>query len=197
MRKSSLVLAGTSLALALSLAACGGAPEQAEETPAAEVTEAPAEVAASDAAMEPPVAEETAEPEPEPTPTPTPTPTKTAEPKKEAAAAPEPKAEPVQVAELTPPASFNRCAVCHTWEKGGENKLGPNLWGTYGKQAGFHAGFKYSDAMKDSGVTWDDATLNQWLENPRKFIPGNRMSFPGLKDEAKRQEIIDFLKKLK
>lgn len=193
MRKSSLVLAGTSLALALSLAACGGAPEQAEETPAAEMTEAPAEAAAPGAAMEPPVAKETAEPEPEPTPTPTPT--KTAEPKKEAAA--EPKSDPVQVFELTPPASYSRCAVCHTWEKGGENKLGPNLWGTYGKQAGFHAGFKYSDAMKDSGVTWDEASLHQWLENPRKFIPGNRMSFPGLKDEAKRQEIIDFLKKLK
>lgn len=193
MRKSSLVLAGPTLALALSLAACGGAPE--EEAPVAEVTEEMAEVA-EDPAMEPPVAEETAEPEAEATPTPTPTPTKTAEAKKEAPA-PEPKPEPVKVAALTPPASYSRCAVCHTWEKGGENKLGPNLWGTYGKSAGVHAGFNYSSALKDSGVTWDEASLHQWLENPRKFIPGNRMSFPGLKDEAKRQELIDFLKQLK
>lgn len=196
MRKSSLVLAGPTLALALSLAACGGAPEEAEEAPVAEVTEEVAEVA-EDPAMEPPVAEETAEPEVEATPTPTPTPTKTAEPKKEVAAAPEPKPEPVKVAALTPPASYSRCAVCHTWEKGGENKLGPNLWGTYGKGAGFHEGFKYSTALKESGVTWDEASLHQWLENPRKFIPGNRMSFPGLRDEAKRQELIDFLKQLK
>jgi len=96
-----------------------------------------------------------------------------------------------------PPASFGRCVVCHDTAKGGPNKLGPNLYGTYGKSAGVHAGFKYSAALKDSGVEWDDATLDKWLENPRALVPGNMMSFPGLKDPAKRRELIDYLKTLK
>ncbi|AKM11826.1 hypothetical protein AB433_13175 [Croceicoccus naphthovorans] len=100
----------------------------------------------------------------------------------------------MEVASAAPPASYARCAVCHTANKGAEDKLGPNLWGVYGTKAGAVGEFSFSSALKESGVTWNDANLHAWLENPRKFIPGNRMSFPGLKDEAKRQEIIDYLK---
>jgi len=96
-----------------------------------------------------------------------------------------------------PPATFGRCAVCHDATKGGPNKLGPNLYGIYGKSAGVHAGFGYSDALKGAGLKWDDATLDKWMENPRALVPGNMMSFPGLKDPAKRQEIIAYLKSLK
>jgi cytochrome c len=93
-----------------------------------------------------------------------------------------------------PPASFARCAVCHNVAKGAPNKLGPNLFGTYGHKMG-EGKFAFSDAVKKANLTLDDATLDKWLENPRALVPGNRMSFPGLKDAAKRKEIIDYLKK--
>ncbi|WP_428027418.1 c-type cytochrome [Altererythrobacter sp.] len=192
------ILAGTALTLAL--AACSGGSE--EETTAAQ--DATAETVATDeAAVEPAtddaadaakeaekapeeaaVEEKAAEPEPTPTPTPTATPT--------AAPAEEPK-----IAANEPPKIFTqRCALCHTANKGGEDKLGPNLFGVYGKPAA-EGSFSYSEAFKGAGLTMDEATLHQWLENPRKLVPGNRMSFPGLKDAAKRQEIIDYLKQQK
>lgn len=93
-----------------------------------------------------------------------------------------------------PPASFARCAICHNVAKGAPNKLGPNLFGTYGHKMG-EGKFAFSDAVKKANLTLDDATLDKWLENPRALVPGNRMSFPGLKDAAKRKEIIDYLKK--
>ncbi|WP_404479893.1 c-type cytochrome [Novosphingobium sp. BL-52-GroH] len=92
-----------------------------------------------------------------------------------------------------PPVSFARCAVCHNTAKGAPNKLGPNLFGTYGHKMG-QGSFTFSDAVKKSNLTLDDATLDKWLENPRALVPGNRMSFPGLKDPAKRKEIIAYLK---
>lgn len=116
-----------------------------------------------------------------------------AEKAKVAAAAPP---QEVKVA-AAPPAAFARCSVCHDVTKGGPNKLGPNLYGTYGKAAGVHAGFQYSASLKAAGLRWDDATLDKWLEAPRTLVPGNTMSFPGLKDAAKRKEIIDYLKTLK
>lgn len=187
--------------LVLALAACSGG----EEAPAPEASESTAEPAAtssatataSDAALEPAATASA-------TATPTATASATPDPKATTAAAgktsgpePKPSASPVAVAAAGPPAAFARCATCHTVDKGGENRLGPNLWGTYGKSAGVHAGFAYSDALKTSGLAWNDANLDKWLENPRALIPGNRMSFPGLKDAAKRKEIIDYLKTLR
>lgn len=106
-------------------------------------------------------------------------------------------AQPAVKVAMAPPAAFGRCAICHDVTKGGPNKLGPNLYGTYGKAAGVHGGFQYSDALKGVGLRWDDATLDKWLEAPRTLVPGNSMGFPGLKDAAKRKEIIDYLKTLK
>ena len=182
---------------ALALAACSGGNEppapQPSETVAA--TEAAPTGAADEAVVETPTPTESATPEPTesaapaPTPTPTPAPTPT-----KAAAAPAPA--PVPVAAAEPPKAFARCAVCHNAAKGAGDKLGPNLWGTYGHKMG-QGSFAFSDALKNSGLTMDEATLDQWLENPRALVPGNRMSFPGLKDPAKRKEIIDYLKTLK
>ncbi|MFL0672178.1 MAG: c-type cytochrome [Erythrobacter sp.] len=92
------------------------------------------------------------------------------------------------------PAAYARCAVCHTTDKGGKDKLGPNLYGVFGSAAG-QGKFAYSDALKRSGLKWNEPTLHKWLENPKAVVPGNRMSFPGIKDAAKRQEIINYLKK--
>lgn len=180
---------------ALALAACSGGNEtpapEASETSAA--TEAPATEAANEAAVESPAPTESATPEPTesatpaPTPTPTPTPTKTA---------PAPAPAPAPVAAAEPPKTFARCTVCHNAAKGAGDKLGPNLWGVYGHTMG-QGSFAFSDALKGSGLTMDEATLDKWLENPRALVPGNRMSFPGLKDPAKRKEIIDYLKTLK
>jgi cytochrome c len=109
------------------------------------------------------------------------------------ATTPAPVAEVVKVAEVSHPASYNRCITCHTVNKGSEDKLGPNLFGVFRSAAG-QGSYAYSSALKESGLTWDEATLHKWLENPRALVPGNRMSFPGIKDAAKRQEIIDYLK---
>ncbi|RVQ66013.1 c-type cytochrome [Croceicoccus ponticola] len=192
MRKAPITIVTT---LALALAACSGGSEDTAETPATAETAEAAEVVATDATIEATATDPAVEASPEATASAKPTP----EPTKEVAKAPEAKPEPtpakVEVASAEPPASYARCAVCHTANKGGENKLGPNLYGTYGKAAGVHSSFNYSTALKDSGVTWTDQNLHAWLENPRTLIPGNRMSFPGLKDAAKRQEIIDYLKK--
>jgi len=94
---------------------------------------------------------------------------------------------------VTPPASWTRCSVCHAAEKGASAKLGPNLYGIFGQKMG-QGSYAYSDALKASGLTMDESTLDKWLENPRALVPGNRMSFPGLKDPAKRAEIIVYLK---
>jgi cytochrome c len=85
------------------------------------------------------------------------------------------------------------CAICHTTEAG-KNKIGPSLAGVVGRKAGSAADYSYSQANKNSGVTWDDATLNTYLEAPTKFIPGTKMIFPGLKNPDDRQAVIAFLK---
>ncbi|NMN03090.1 MULTISPECIES: c-type cytochrome [unclassified Novosphingobium] len=96
------------------------------------------------------------------------------------------------------PSTWARCAVCHDNTKGGPNKIGPNLYGVVGKKAGTHAPtFKYSDGLKKSGLTWNAATLDKWIENPRALVPGTMMAFPGLKDPAKRAELVGYLTSLK
>lgn len=95
------------------------------------------------------------------------------------------------------PATFtSRCAVCHNAEKGGADKVGPDLWGVYGKKAatGKH---NYTEALKKANLKWDDANLDKWIAGPMQMVPGTAMAFPGIKDAAKRAELIAWLKTLK
>lgn len=87
---------------------------------------------------------------------------------------------------------FNRCKACHAVDQE-QNRIGPHLVGVFGREAGSVEGFNYSDAMKESGITWDDETLTQYLMNPREFIPGNRMAFAGLRNEEEIQNLLAYL----
>jgi len=88
---------------------------------------------------------------------------------------------------------FKRCAVCHTLEPG-KAKLGPPLFGVFGREAGTVEGFRYSKAMKEADVVWSEETIDKYIADPRGFIKGNRMAFPGLKDAKDRADLIAYLK---
>jgi cytochrome c len=94
------------------------------------------------------------------------------------------------------PVAFAQCKTCHSVEPG-KHGIGPSLHAIYGTKAGELAGFTFSAAMKNSGLTWDDATLDAYLTAPMKTIPGTKMSYAGLPDAAKRKEVIEYLKTLK
>ena len=89
---------------------------------------------------------------------------------------------------------FARCRSCHTITPNGPNMTGPGLYGVIGRTAGTRAGFKYSPALKAAGFAWDDARIDHWLQNPRTFLPGNKMTFPGLPDATDRRDVIAFLR---
>jgi len=88
---------------------------------------------------------------------------------------------------------FNRCKACHSL-KAGEHRIGPSLANIMGRKAGTAEGFGYSDVMAGSGVVWDESNLSAYLEDPRAFMPGNRMAFPGLKDAGARADVIAYIK---
>jgi len=88
-------------------------------------------------------------------------------------------------------AIYKRCQGCHSID---QNRTGPMHRGLFGRPAGSVAGFNYSDAMKASGIVWDEATLDAFLAAPRDYVPGTRMTYAGIKDAQERADLIAYLR---
>ena len=88
------------------------------------------------------------------------------------------------------------CVICHTFEEGGKVVYGPNLFGIAGQSAAAVEGFRYSEALKNSGLTWTDTNLIGFLANPEQFVEGTTARFPGLKSAKKRADILAYMKTL-
>ena len=89
---------------------------------------------------------------------------------------------------------FQTCAACHSLEPN-KNLTGPSLSGVYGRKAGTLPSFnRYSDALKSSGIVWDDKTLDAWLTDPKAVVPANEMTFPGIRNAQQRADLLAFLK---
>jgi cytochrome c len=86
---------------------------------------------------------------------------------------------------------YQRCQLCHSIE---HDLVGPRHLGLFGRKAGSIAGYPYSSAMKNSGITWSEETLNQFLSGPQAYVPGTRMTFTGLPNEQDRADVIAYLK---
>jgi cytochrome c len=89
---------------------------------------------------------------------------------------------------------FAQCAACHTVGESAQNSVGPVLNGVVGRAAGTYPGYRYSSAMRKSGLTWDEATLNQYLQGPEKMVPGTKMAFPGIQNQDDLANVIAYLK---
>lgn len=95
-----------------------------------------------------------------------------------------------------PPAAFQVCMACHTVSDDGADGMGPNLRGVVGRKAGTKDGFAYSDAVKNSKITWTPAEIDSWLTDPGAKVPGTQM-YQAVADPAERQAIILYLQTLK
>jgi cytochrome c len=177
-----LKLAAASATAALLVSACG---PSAPPTPA----EAPPTIAAPEAAA-PPISA---------------APSVTAASAAPAQAAKAPSAKPASTIAVAAPSVevadlvngkrvFNQCSACHKIEAGAGNGLGPNLHGIFGTKAGEVAGFAFSEPLKTSGIVWDSATLDKWLTSPAAMVPGNRMTFIGVRKPEDRRDVIAYLK---
>ena len=89
---------------------------------------------------------------------------------------------------------FNQCKPCHSLEPD-KNGVGPTLHGLFGRKAGTVPGYNYSAALKNSGLVWNEDTLKQYLSDPHKFIPGDKMMFAGIKNEDQLDDLLAYLKK--
>ena len=88
---------------------------------------------------------------------------------------------------------FDECAACHSPDRDAKDTVGPPLHGVLGRKAGEGADFRYSPAMKRSGITWSADTLNTFISDPQKLVPGNRMPYSGLPDAKDRADLIAYL----
>lgn len=119
-------------------------------------------------------------------------------------AGPAPEAIAASLAELPAPYAggdyirgrsvFLRCKACHLLAAEAGHRAGPNLAGLFGREAGAAAGFAYSAALEDAEIVWSAETLDRFLAGPQAYLPGNRMSFAGLKDATERRDVIAYLK---
>ncbi len=94
-------------------------------------------------------------------------------------------------------AAVKQCQICHSFDKGGKLVFGPNLFGVYGKVAGSVEGYNYSKALSESGLTWTEANLIEFLANPEEFVKGTKARFPGVKSAKKRADIVAYMRTLK
>ena len=88
---------------------------------------------------------------------------------------------------------FVMCKACHQIGEKAKSAVGPVLNGVIGRKAGSVAGYSYSDANKDSGITWDEATFREYIKDPKAKVPGTKMVYAGLKDEQKTSDLVAFL----
>jgi cytochrome c len=90
--------------------------------------------------------------------------------------------------------AFKVCMACHSIGEGAKNKIGPELNGLDGRNSGSAAGFNYSDANKNSGIVWSEATFKEYIKDPRAKIPGTKMIFPGIKIEQQANDLWAYIK---
>ena len=114
------------------------------------------------------------------------------------------EAKPIDVAALMSKADATRgkdattkCTMCHTFTKGGNNKVGPNIWGIVGNKKAHRSDFSYSKALSSKGGNWSTEDLFHFISEPRKFLPGTKMAFAGYKDPQEVADVIKYLETLK
>ena len=88
---------------------------------------------------------------------------------------------------------FAGCQGCHSLAEGGPRLTGPNLWGLFGRQVGSIVDFPYSPAVRNADFVWDTAKLERWLDDPKQFLPGNKMIFTGIHDADDRRDVIAYI----